>query len=124
MIGILLDHGHSVVTTVRSQSKVLKLQSLYPNIPTSKLDFVIVEDVGKEGAFDRAVVSEHPFDVVIHTASPVGDGTPPSNLRRLMSGVSSTSTSRTSKLNFWTLLFTAQPVNTSDILRRRALICD
>ena len=71
MIGILLDHGHSVVTTVRSQSKITKLQKLYPNVPTSKLDFLIVEDVGKEGAFDRAVVSEPPFEVVIHTASPV-----------------------------------------------------
>ncbi|KAL2071886.1 hypothetical protein VTL71DRAFT_13121 [Oculimacula yallundae] len=70
MIGILLNRGHSVVTTVRSQAKVLKLQELYPNIPTSKLDFVVVEDVGKEGAFDRAVVSEPPFEVVIHTASP------------------------------------------------------
>ncbi|KAH7350548.1 putative NADPH-dependent methylglyoxal reductase GRP2 [Rhexocercosporidium sp. MPI-PUGE-AT-0058] len=70
MIGILLDHEHSVVATVRSQSKVSKLQTLYPNVPISKLDFVIVEDVGKEGAFDHAVVSEPPFEVVIHTASP------------------------------------------------------
>ncbi|CZT52756.1 related to ketoreductase [Rhynchosporium secalis] len=70
IIGILLSHGHSVVTTVRSEEKIRKLRDLYPNIPTSKLDFVIVEDVGKEGAFDRAIVSEPPFQVVIHTASP------------------------------------------------------
>lgn len=71
MIGILLNRGHSVVTTVRSEAKIEKLQALYPNVSTSKLDFVIVGDAGKEGVFDRAVISDPPFDVVIHTASPV-----------------------------------------------------
>ena len=35
-----------------------------------KLDFAIVEDISKEGAFEQAVVSNPPFEVVIHTASP------------------------------------------------------
>lgn len=69
----MLDHGHSVVTTVRSQTNISRLKTLYPNFPTSKLDFVIVEDVGKEGAFDKAVISVPPFEVVIHTASPVSN---------------------------------------------------
>ena len=34
------------------------------------MDFAIVEDVAKEGAFDTAVVSDPPFEAVIHTASP------------------------------------------------------
>jgi len=35
------------------------------------LDFAIVEDIAPEGAFDKAVISEPPFEAVIHTASPV-----------------------------------------------------
>ena len=39
-------------------------------MPQDKLDFAIVEDIAKEGAFDDAVVSNPPFEAVIHTASP------------------------------------------------------
>jgi len=39
-------------------------------VPKDKLDFVIVEDIAKAGAFNEAVVSDPPFEVVIHTASP------------------------------------------------------
>ena len=34
------------------------------------MDFVIVEDIAKEGAFNEAVKSDPPFEAVIHTASP------------------------------------------------------
>jgi nucleoside-diphosphate-sugar epimerase len=61
---------HSVVTTVRSNEKARKIFALYPNEPKSKLDVVVVEDVGNPGAFDKAIISKPPFDVVIHTASP------------------------------------------------------
>lgn len=39
-------------------------------MPKDKLDFVIVEDIAKPGAFDDAIVSHPPFETVIHTASP------------------------------------------------------
>lgn len=66
----LLDHGHSVVTTVRSQEKADKIKEAHPGVRKDKLDFAIVEDIAQEGAFDKAVISEPPFEAVIHTASP------------------------------------------------------
>jgi nucleoside-diphosphate-sugar epimerase len=58
------------VTSVRSEKKGLEIRNAHPDISKDKLDFVIVEDIAVEGAFDKAVVSDPPFDVVIHTASP------------------------------------------------------
>ena len=66
----LLARGHSVVTTVRSQQKADKIKASFPNAGKDKLDFAIVEDISKEGAFKDAVVSDPPFDAVLHTASP------------------------------------------------------
>ncbi|KAI9828026.1 MAG: methylglyoxal reductase (NADPH-dependent) gre2 [Thelocarpon impressellum] len=66
----LLQHGHSVVTTVRSEEKAQKIRDAHPKADKAALDFAIVEDIAQEGAFDRAVVSEPPFEAVIHTASP------------------------------------------------------
>src|SRR6266480_6846867 len=62
---------HSVVTTVRSQEKAARIRDSHPNVPKDKLDFAIVEDIAKEGAFNEAVVSNPPFEAVIHTASPL-----------------------------------------------------
>jgi len=70
VIDNLLERGHSVVTTVRSQEKANKIKEAHPKYGKDKLDFAIVEDVAQEGAFDKAVVSDPPFDAVIHTASP------------------------------------------------------
>lgn len=58
-----------MVTTVRSQDKADRIQKAHPNVSKDKLDFSIVEDIGKEGAFEKAVVSDPPFEAVIHTAS-------------------------------------------------------
>lgn len=58
------------MTTVRSQEKAQKIKDAHPKASKDKLDFVIVEDIAKEGAFDKAVKSEPPFEAVIHTASP------------------------------------------------------
>lgn len=66
----LLERGHSVVTTVRSQDKADFLKKSHPKAGKDKLDFAIVEDIAKEGAFADAVKSDPPFDAVIHTASP------------------------------------------------------
>jgi nucleoside-diphosphate-sugar epimerase len=62
--------SHDVVTTVRSQEKGNYILKAHPGIPPERLSFVIVEDIAQEGAFDKAVVSNPPFDAVIHTASP------------------------------------------------------
>ncbi|KAI5309609.1 methylglyoxal reductase (NADPH-dependent) gre2, partial [Ascosphaera atra] len=70
VLGLLLEGGHSVVTTVRSQEKADAIKAAYPNVPESQLSFVVVPDIAKPGAFDKAVVSNPPFEAVIHTASP------------------------------------------------------
>lgn len=70
IIDILLEHGHSVVTSVRSQQKGENILKHHPNVPKSKLDFVIVEDIAKPDAFDEAIKSDPPFEAVIHTSSP------------------------------------------------------
>lgn len=70
VVDYLLQRGHSVVTTVRSQEKAKKIAENHPNVGKDKLDFAIVEDIAKENAFDEAVKSDPPFEAVIHTASP------------------------------------------------------
>lgn len=66
----LLQRGHSVVFTVRSDKKGQKILSNHTGTPVNRLNYVIVEDIAKETAFDEAVKSEPPFDAVLHTASP------------------------------------------------------
>lgn len=58
------------MTTVRSDEKGHKILENHPGVPKSKLSYVTVKDIAQEGAFDQAVISEPPFDAVIHTASP------------------------------------------------------
>ncbi|KAL8971113.1 MAG: hypothetical protein Q9183_001209 [Haloplaca sp. 2 TL-2023] len=66
----LLKQGHSVVTSVRSESKAQMLRDTFPDASKDKLDFVLVDDIARPGAFDNAVKSDPPFEWVIHTASP------------------------------------------------------
>ncbi|KAJ5390852.1 C6 transcription factor [Penicillium cataractarum] len=66
----LLARGHSVVTTVRSQQKAQAILAGHPELSKDRLDCAIVEDIAKADAFDNAVISEPPFEAVIHTASP------------------------------------------------------
>lgn len=68
--GSLTLFSHSVVTTVRSQAKADKIKAAHPSYGKDKLDFSIVEDIAQPTAFDKAVVSNPPFEAVIHTASP------------------------------------------------------
>jgi nucleoside-diphosphate-sugar epimerase len=65
----LLKEGHSVVTTVRSQAKADKIKEAHPEAG-DRLSFAIVEDIAQPSAFDKAVVSDPPFEAVLHTASP------------------------------------------------------
>ena len=69
ILDVLLEHGHSVITTVRSQAKADKIREAYPKTPKEKLDFVLVEDIAQEGAFDDAVKIDG-LEAVVHTASP------------------------------------------------------
>lgn len=59
-----------MVTTVRSTSKAEGIRKAHPNYGTDKLDFAIIPDVSQANAFDEAVISDPPFEAVIHTASP------------------------------------------------------
>ncbi len=59
-----------MVTTVRTSEKGQKILDNHPKVSKDQLDFVIVEDIAKPGAFDKAVQSKTPFETVIHTASP------------------------------------------------------
>jgi hypothetical protein len=61
---------HSVVITVRSQTKVDKIKGVFPQYGKDQLDFAIVEDIAQPDAFKYAVISTPPFAAVIHTASP------------------------------------------------------
>ncbi|KAL3478888.1 NAD(P)-binding protein [Aspergillus californicus] len=70
VLNALLKHGHSVVTTVRSQKKADQIKASHPGMSKENLDFVIVPDISAAVAFDQAVVSDPPFEAVIHTASP------------------------------------------------------
>lgn len=61
----MFDFRHSVVTTVRTQEKADKIASAYKDIGKDKLSFAIVPDIAQEGAFEKAVVSDPPFDYVV-----------------------------------------------------------
>jgi nucleoside-diphosphate-sugar epimerase len=70
-LDILLEHGHSVVTTVRTQEKADKIKASYQSYADKgQLDFAIVPDIAQPDAFEKAVVSDPPFEAVLHTASP------------------------------------------------------
>jgi len=70
-LDVLLKRGHTVVTTVRTQEKADKIKEEYKSaVEKGQLSFAIVPDIAQEGAFDQAVVSEPPFELVLHTASP------------------------------------------------------
>jgi len=69
-VDYLLQHGHSVVFTVRSDEKGEKILKNHPSAGKDKLSYVIVGDIAKEDAFDEAVKSDPPFEGVLHTASP------------------------------------------------------
>jgi nucleoside-diphosphate-sugar epimerase len=70
-LDVLLKRGHSVVTTVRTQEKADKIKADNKGaVNSGQLSFAIVPDIAQEGAFDEAVISDPPFEAVLHTASP------------------------------------------------------
>ncbi|KAI0136963.1 putative NAD dependent epimerase/dehydratase [Xylariales sp. AK1849] len=66
ILELLLQRGHEVVTTVRSEEKASKIREAHPN---AKLTVAIVPDIAKPDAFDE-VVKTPGLEVVLHTASP------------------------------------------------------
>ncbi|KAH9949956.1 NAD(P)-binding protein [Amylocystis lapponica] len=66
VVQYLLVAGFSVRATVRSEAKTTHLRKLFASYG-DKLEFVIVEDIAKPGAFDEAVKG---VDAIEHTASP------------------------------------------------------
>ncbi|GAB1519085.1 hypothetical protein RhiTH_002151 [Rhizoctonia solani] len=66
VVKTFLEEGYTVRGTVRSASKGDYLTDLFKNYG-DKFQYVIVEDIAKEGAFDEAVKG---VDAVAHTASP------------------------------------------------------
>ncbi|KAJ5728520.1 ketoreductase [Penicillium malachiteum] len=66
----LLARNHTVVTTVRSAEKGEKILAAYPESSKGQLSYVVVPDIAQEHAFDQAIISEPPFDAILHTASP------------------------------------------------------
>ncbi|KAL8789689.1 MAG: hypothetical protein Q9195_006686 [Heterodermia aff. obscurata] len=70
VLAVLLEREYSVVVTVRSEEKAIWVAHAHPSYGKDRLDFAIVEDIRKPDAFDKAVISDPPFEAVIHTASP------------------------------------------------------
>lgn len=71
ILSLLLQHGHAVTTTVRSESKTTHLRKIFSEAASSgQLKFAIVEDITAPGAFDQ-VVKANTFDAVLHTSSPL-----------------------------------------------------
>lgn len=62
VLDTLLERGHSVVTTVRSQEKGQKIKDAHPGVGSDKLDFVVVEDIAKlDGMVISAVLDRSSF---------------------------------------------------------------
>ncbi|EXJ66169.1 uncharacterized protein A1O5_10785 [Cladophialophora psammophila CBS 110553] len=70
ILDTLLSHGVSVRGLVRSDQKARQVALDHPQAG-SQLDFAIVPDMTAPNAFDEALISDPPFDAVIHTASPL-----------------------------------------------------
>lgn len=67
ILELLLQRGHEVVTTVRSEEKASKIRDAHPG---AKLFVVIVPDIAQPDAFDEVVKSTPDLEAVLHTASP------------------------------------------------------
>lgn len=64
----LLAEGYNVIGSVRSEAKGEDLKQL---AQSDKFKYVVVPDIIKEGAFDKALIDNPEVSVFLHTASPV-----------------------------------------------------
>ncbi|KAL2020612.1 hypothetical protein VTK56DRAFT_8102 [Thermocarpiscus australiensis] len=53
VLDCLLDHGFQVVVTVRSQEKGQRIIKSIDQKLSTRVSFVVVDDIAKEGAFDE-----------------------------------------------------------------------
>ncbi|KAJ3500021.1 hypothetical protein NMY22_g19401 [Coprinellus aureogranulatus] len=67
VLRLLLDRGHTARVVVRSEAKAERVKKLFAE-DVGKLEFVVIEDMSKEGAFDEGVVG---VDAVVHVATPL-----------------------------------------------------
>ncbi|KAJ4306779.1 methylglyoxal reductase (NADPH-dependent) gre2 [Collariella sp. IMI 366227] len=66
----LLEANHTVVTTVRSETKATKIREAFPTQTASgALTVAIVPDIAQPTAFDEVILTPG-LEVVLHTASP------------------------------------------------------
>ncbi|TBU39484.1 hypothetical protein BD309DRAFT_1051324 [Dichomitus squalens] len=72
---LFLESGFTVKAPVRSEGKASYLEKVF-SAYGDKLEFVIIPDITKEGAFDAATVG---VDAVIHIASPASTQTTRTN---------------------------------------------
>ncbi|KAK6384902.1 hypothetical protein LTS17_002465 [Exophiala oligosperma] len=68
----LVDSGYEVTGTVRTESKAEDVFLAHPSFK-SKVKLVVIPDLSAAGAYD-VVFKETQFDYIVHTASPVPDG--------------------------------------------------
>ncbi|EEU35715.1 uncharacterized protein NECHADRAFT_87982 [Fusarium vanettenii 77-13-4] len=74
VIDVLLQRGHSIVATVRSQEKAQAIRAAHPSTPSEKLGFVVIPDIAASGAFQG--LGSYGLEAVIHVASPVREKLP------------------------------------------------
>ncbi|KAI8631653.1 hypothetical protein F5Y19DRAFT_463347 [Xylariaceae sp. FL1651] len=67
VLDALLDAGFQVTVTARSEEKGSRIVE---SVKPYHLSYAVVEDIAKEGAFDKVFQSAAPFAYVVHTASP------------------------------------------------------
>ncbi|KAK0621973.1 hypothetical protein B0T17DRAFT_493449 [Bombardia bombarda] len=70
VLDCLLDHGFEVVVTARSREKGERIVKSIDSALGKRISYVVVENIAKDGAFDKVVQADPPFDYVVHTASP------------------------------------------------------
>ncbi|KAJ5403032.1 uncharacterized protein N7487_008928 [Penicillium crustosum] len=70
ILEVLLAHGLSVRGIVRSEQTADRVRGDFPNAG-DRLDFTIVPDITKPGAYDEALQSDPSIRYIIHTASPL-----------------------------------------------------
>ncbi|KAI9159125.1 Ketoreductase azaE [Paramyrothecium foliicola] len=68
VLDLLLKRGHSVVATVRSESKGRAVLTAHGNPSKDVLDFVVIADIAAQGAFKG--LDSYGLEAVVHVASP------------------------------------------------------
>ncbi|KAL0944764.1 NADPH-dependent methylglyoxal reductase gre2 protein [Colletotrichum truncatum] len=68
VVDILLQRGHTVVATVRSEEKGASIKEAFRDSPQQNLSTIVIPDIAAKGAFES--LASHNLEAVIHVASP------------------------------------------------------